>query len=78
MGGPMAPMGAMGAGRGAGESDDQHETADYLVTELNGSRIIGEISDVAPAVIGETQTTDPAPSPDVRLRLGPPARDHEV
>ncbi|MCZ4553451.1 hypothetical protein [Gordonia rubripertincta] len=78
MGGPMAPMGAMGAGRGAGASDDQHETADYLVTELNGSRIIGEISDVAPAVIGETQTPDPAPSPDVRLRLGPPARDQEV
>jgi hypothetical protein len=48
------------------------------VTELNGSRIIGEISDVAPAVIGETQTPDPAPSPDVRLRLGPPARDQEV
>ncbi|MBA4025435.1 MAG: hypothetical protein C0482_24025 [Gordonia sp.] len=78
MGGPMAPMGAMGAGRGAGASDDQHETADYLVTELNGSRIIGEISDVAPAVIGETQTPDPAPSPDVRLRLGQPARDQEV
>ncbi|WP_307797018.1 hypothetical protein [Williamsia soli] len=78
MGGPMAPMGAMGAGRGAGASDDQHEAADYLVTELNGSRIIGEISDVAPAVIGETQAPDPAPSPDVRLRLGPPARDHEV
>lgn len=78
MGGPMAPMGAMGAGRGAGASDDQHEPADYLVTELNGSRIIGEIPDVAPAVLGETQTPVPTPSPDVRLRLGPSARDQEV
>jgi hypothetical protein len=71
-------MGAMGAGRGAGASDDQHEPADYLVTELNGNRIIGEIPDVAPAVLGEVQTSDPAPSPDVRLRLGPPARDQEL
>lgn len=78
MGGPMAPMGAMGAGRGAGASDDQHETADYLVTELNGSRIIGEISDVAPAVLGEIQAPDPEPAPDVRLRLGSPARDQQA
>lgn len=78
MGGPMAPMGAMGAGRGAGASDDQHESADYLVTELNGTQMIGEIPDVAPAVLGEIQTPDPAPSPDVRLRLGTPARDQEV
>jgi hypothetical protein len=73
----MAPMGAMGAGRGAGASDDQYDTADYLVTELNGTRIIGDIPDVAPAVLGEPQTEDKLPSPDVRLRLGPSGRDHE-
>lgn len=78
MGGPMAPMGAMGAGRGAGASDDQHEPADYLVTELNGSRIIGEIPNVAPAVLGDTQPPESTPSPDVRLRLGPTARDQEI
>lgn len=78
MGGPMAPMGATGGGRGAGASADQHEPADYLVTELNGSRIIGEIPDVAPAVLGDTQTSEPAPSPDVRLRLGSPAPDQVI
>jgi hypothetical protein len=78
MGSPMAPMGAMGAGRGAGASDDQHDTADYLVTELNGNRIIGDIPDVAPAVLGEPQTEDTSPSPDVRLRLGPSGRDQEI
>jgi hypothetical protein len=74
----MAPMGAMGAGRGAGASDNQHETADYLVTELNGNQIIGDIPDVAPAVLGEPQIDDTSPSPDVRLRLGPPGRDQEI
>jgi hypothetical protein len=78
MGSPMAPMGAAGAGKGAGASDDQHETADYLVTELNGSQIIGEIPDVAPPVLGEVQTEDTARSPDVRLRLGPSGRDQQV
>lgn len=78
MGSPMAPMGAMGAGRGAGASDDQHETADYLVTELNGTQIIGDIPDVAPPVLGEVQTEDRESSPDVRLRLGPSGRDQEI
>lgn len=78
MGSPMAPMGAMGAGRAAGASDDQHETADYLVTELNGIQIIGDIPDVAPPVLGEVQTEDRDSSPDVRLRLGPSGRDQEI
>lgn len=75
MGSPMAPM---GAGRGAGASDDQHETADYLVTELNGTQIVGDIPDVAPPVLGEVQTEDRDSSPDVRLRLGPSGRDQEI
>ncbi|PXW31032.1 UNVERIFIED_CONTAM: hypothetical protein DES50_106164 [Williamsia faeni] len=75
--GPMTPMGGggMGAGRGAGASDDQHEAADYLVTELNGTRIIGEMPAVAPAVLGEPQALEPTPTPDIRLRLGPTARN---
>jgi hypothetical protein len=45
----------MGAGgRGAkGQEDFEHDTPSYLITEENGSELVGELPKVAPAVIGE-------------------------
>ena len=50
-----AAGGGMGAGgRGArGEEDFEHNTPSYLITEENGSELVGELPRVAPAVIGE-------------------------
>ncbi len=74
-----APMGAAGA-RGAGAAEDQHSVPDYLVTEDNGRRVVGESPEVAPAVIGHEETADSEPSPDIELRLGVPGprRNEEV
>ena len=80
-GAPMggAPMGAAGA-RGAGAADDQHSVPDYLVTEDNGRRVVGESPEVAPAVIGHEEAAEADPSPDIELRLGVPGpkRNEEV
>lgn len=47
-------MGPMGGGRGAkGEDDQEHQIASYLVTEDNGSEIVGDLPLTAPPVIGE-------------------------
>ena len=50
-----AAGGGMGAGgRGArGEEDFEHDTPSYLITQENGSELVGELPKVAPAVIGE-------------------------
>ncbi|WP_051129785.1 hypothetical protein [Gordonia terrae] len=74
-----APMGAAGA-RGAGASDDQHAVPDYLVTEDNGRRVVGDSPEVAPAVIGYEEAAESDPSPDIELRLGVPGpkRNEEV
>ncbi|WP_425269040.1 hypothetical protein [Gordonia lacunae] len=74
-----APMGAAGA-RGAGAADDQHAVPDYLVTEDNGRRVVGDSPEVAPAVIGYEEAADRDPSPDIELRLGVPGpkRNEEV
>ena len=69
---PMAPMGAAGTGRGAGASEEQHDTPDYLVTEDNGQRVVGEVPEVAPAVLGHDDPDQGPSAPDVELRLGPP------
>jgi hypothetical protein len=54
-GGRSAGGGGMaGGGRGAkGEEDFEHNTPSYLITEENGSELVGELPKVAPAVIGE-------------------------
>ena len=50
-----AAGGGMGAGgRGAkGQDGYEHDTPSYLITEENGSELVGELPKVAPAVIGE-------------------------
>ncbi|MGC4961982.1 hypothetical protein ACPXCG_08010 [Gordonia sp. DT218] len=68
----MAPMGAAGTARGAGASNEQHQVPDYLVTEDNGQQVVGEVPDVVPAVLGDEEEPERAPSPDIELRLGPP------
>ena len=44
----------MGGGRGGrGEEDYEHNTPSYLISDDNGSEIVGKLPPVAPAVIGE-------------------------
>jgi hypothetical protein len=46
-------MSGMGGGRGGkGEDDYEHNTPSYLITEENGSELVGEMPAVAPPVIG--------------------------
>ena len=58
-GGAAGARGAAGGGMGAGgrgargEEDFEHNTPSYLITEENGSELVGELPRVAPAVIGE-------------------------
>lgn len=69
----MAPMGAAGTARGAGASNEEHQVPDYLVTEDNGQRVVGDVPDAVPAVIGYDEDEGEATaSPDIELRLGPP------
>ncbi|MGV9713776.1 hypothetical protein ACWDTI_24315 [Gordonia sp. NPDC003424] len=65
---PMAPMSAAGAWRAAGASTDQHATPGFLVTGHNGTRLVGAVAEVAPAVLGHDEPDIP---PDVELRIGP-------
>jgi hypothetical protein len=53
--GGRGASGGMGGGRGGGkgEEDFEHNTPSYLITEENGSELVGELPKVAPAVIGE-------------------------
>ncbi|MXP20565.1 hypothetical protein GIY30_04225 [Gordonia sp. HNM0687] len=72
----MAPMAGAGAARGAGvgSAGEEHQVPDYLVTEDNGQRVVGDVPDVVPAVIGhEDEQPAPPASPDIELRLGPPS-----
>lgn len=72
----MAPMAGAGAARGAGAGagTEEHQVPDYLVTEDNGQRVVGEVPDVVPAVIGQEDDQPAASaSPDIELRLGPPS-----
>ncbi|MGC4936055.1 hypothetical protein ACLQ3C_20500 [Gordonia sp. DT30] len=65
--GPMGGMGSAGAGAGAGKgAGSGYTAADFLHTSESGSEIVGDLSDVAPAVIGET---DPNTGPDIDLRI---------
>jgi hypothetical protein len=46
--------GPIGGGRGGkGEDDQEHKTASYLISEDNGSEIVGDLPLTAPPVIGE-------------------------
>lgn len=76
----MGPMGGAGAAaRGAGSSESGHDVPDYLVTEDHGHEVIGEVPDVAPAVLGGAEPAEPEPAgPDLELRLGTPDRGHDV
>ncbi|GAC47346.1 hypothetical protein [Gordonia aichiensis] len=66
----MAPMMAAGAARGAGEAAEHHEIPDYLITEEHGQQVVGDSRTVAPSVIGaHTVEPEPAPTPDIELRL---------
>jgi hypothetical protein len=72
----MAPLAGAGAARGAGAGagTEEHQVPDYLVTEDNGQRVVGEVPDVVPAVIGQEDDQPAASaSPDIELRLGPPS-----
>lgn len=51
-GAPGAPGAGMGGGRGKGDDDKEHKTADYLVNIDNGNELIGKMPKVAPPVIG--------------------------
>lgn len=75
MGAAPLGAGAAGMGRTAGASADQHAIADYLVSEINGQRIVGDDLEVVPAVLGHDETPEPDPAPDIELRLGPPSAD---
>ncbi|MGH3625538.1 MAG: PPE domain-containing protein, partial [Sciscionella sp.] len=44
------PLGGRG---GKGGDDEEHQLASYLVTEDNGSEIVGDVPMTAPPVIGE-------------------------
>lgn len=65
-----APLTGAGAGRGAGAAE-QHSTPDYLVTEVNGQRVVGDTPEAVPAVLGHDDDPEPEPVPDIELRLGP-------
>ncbi|WP_237421607.1 hypothetical protein [Gordonia sp. SID5947] len=66
-----APLGATGTPRAAGASNEHRQSPDYLVTGVNGERMVGVIPDVSPAVLGDEKEPECMPSPDIELRLGP-------
>lgn len=70
----MSPMGLAGTARGAAAPNESHGVPDYLVTENNGRRVVGDDAQVAPAVFGDDSfgaAQPPAIIADIELRLGP-------
>ncbi|GAB93429.1 hypothetical protein [Gordonia rhizosphera] len=70
---PMAPLGMAGPAR-ADASDGRHDIPRFLLTSLNGRCVIGAVSEVAPAVLGDESDVRDTPLPDIGLHLDAPVR----
>ncbi|OHT81168.1 hypothetical protein BKG68_23280 [Mycobacteroides saopaulense] len=56
--------GSAGAGSKAGAGSDDHETASFLQTALQGAEVVGDQGAVSPAVLGDEAVHDePGPAP---------------